>query len=123
MIQKIIDGGETERRDLNGQLSKIEEHLEQVNTRLGKAEEISKARSGLKSAKEKLQEDAPRLKELFSKHEVEKQKQPEVAALSDTITTERNKLQQYDELENTRRALENKRTERQEKRSRIFPLG
>ena len=117
LIERIIDGDKAERHGLNGQLIKIEEHLEHVNTRLGKAEEISKARSGLKSAKEKLQENAPRLKELFSQYEVEKQKQPEVDTLSDTITTERNKLPQYDELENTRRALENKRTERHEKES------
>lgn len=117
LIEKIIVGDETERHNLNGQLGKIEERLEQVNARLGKVEEIDKARSGLTSAEEKLQEAAPRLKELFSQYEVEKQKQPEADALSDTLTTERNKLPQYDELENTRKALENKRTERHEKES------
>jgi len=117
LIKKIIDGDETKYHELNGRLGKIEKLLEQVNARLGKAVEINKARSGLTSAKEKIQKAEPELRELFSQYEAEKQKQPEVDALSDTITTERNKLPQYDELENTRKALAAKRKERQEKES------
>ncbi len=115
LIDKIIDGDEAECHDLNVQLGKIEENLEQVNARLGKAEEIDKAKSGLTSAKEKLQKAEPELNALFSQYEAEKQKQPEVDALSDTITTERNKLPQYDELENSRKVIISKRKERQEK--------
>jgi len=117
LIGKIMDGDKTEYHDLNGQLDKLEKRVEQVNARLGKAEEIVKARSGLTSAKEKLQKAEPELRELLSLYEAEQQKQPEVDALSDTITTERNKLPQYDELESMRKILVSKRKERQEKES------
>lgn len=117
LIEKIINGDKNERNGLNDQLGKVEKHLEQVNARLGKAEEIGKARDGLASAEEKFQKTEPRLKELSDQYEAEKQKQPESDALSDAITTGRNKLPQYDELESTRKALTSKEKEYRKRES------
>jgi exonuclease SbcC len=113
LIEKIIDGDKNEQNILNNKHVEIEKHLEQVNARLGKAEEIGKARASLASAKETLQNTEPQLKELSDQYEKEKGKQPETDALSDSITTGRNKLPQYDELENTRKALAGKEKEQQ----------
>jgi exonuclease SbcC len=111
--QYIIDGDKNEQNILNNKHVEIEKHLEQVNARLGKAEEIGKARASLASAKETLQNTEPQLKELSDQYQKEKGKQPETDALSDSITTGRNKLPQYDELENTRKALAGKEKEQQ----------
>lgn len=117
LIEQIIAEDETSRKELNNKLSDTEKQLEQVNARLGKAEEIGKTRSNLASAKETLLKAEPRLKELSDQYEGEKSKQPETDALSESITTGKNKLQQYDELENTKKTLAAKEKELARKES------
>lgn len=117
LIERIIADDENSRKELSDKLSGIEKQLEQVNARLGKAEEIKKSRSSLVSAKEALEKAEPRMKELSDQYEAEKLKQPEMDALSETITTGKNKLQQYDELENTKKTLATKEKELEKKNS------
>lgn len=105
LIEQIIAEDENSRKELNNKLGDTEKQLEQVNARLGKAEEIGKTRRGLASAKEALQKAEPLLKKLSDQYEDEKSKQPETDSLSEAITTEKNKLQQYDELETTKKTL------------------
>ena len=111
LIEQIITTDETSRKGLHNKLGDTEKLLEQVNARLGKAEEIGKTRSSLASAKEALLKAEPRLKELSDQYEGEKSKQPETDALSEAITTEKNKLQRYDELEITKKTLAAKEKE------------
>lgn len=117
LIEQIIAEDESSRKELNNKLGDTEKQLEQVNARLGKAEEIEKTRSSLASAKEALLKAEPRLKELSDQYEGEKSKQPETDVLSEAITTEKNKLQQYDELENTKKTLAAKEKELARKES------
>lgn len=117
LIEQIITEDENERTELNGKLGEIENQLKLANTRLGKAEEIEKTRVGLVSAKEALQKAEPRLKELSAQYKEEKLKQPETDAISDAITTGRNKLPQYDELENAKKTLTAKEKNRNQKES------
>ena len=117
LIEQIIAEDETSRKELNNKLGDTEKQLEQVNARLGKAEEIGKTRSSLASAKETLLKAEPQLKELSDQYEGEKSKQPETDALSESITTEKNKLQKYDELENTKKTLAAKEKELARKES------
>lgn len=111
LIEQIIVEDENSRKELNNKLGDTEKELEQVNACLGKAEEIGKTRRILASAKEALQKAEPRLKELSDQYEEEKSMQPETDALSEAITTEKNKLQQYDEMENTKKTLDTKEKE------------
>ncbi len=111
LIEQIIAEDENSRKVLNNKLSDTEKQLEQINARLGKAEEIGKTRRGLASATEALRKAEPLLKELSDQYEVEKSKQPETDALSEAITTGKNKLQQYDDLETTKKTLAAKEKE------------
>ena len=99
LIGRIIAEDNGECIDLVDVIAEAEKQLEQVNLHIGKAGEISKARIGLNAAGEALSKAEPRLNELFNTYEAEKLRQPEIDMLSDTITTARNKLPQYDELE------------------------
>jgi len=117
LIEQIIAEDENSREELNNKLDDTEKQLEQVNARLGKAEEIGKTRRGLVSAIETFQKTEPRLKELSNQYEGEKAKQPETDVLSETITTEKSRLQQYDELENTKKKLDAKERELTRKES------
>ena len=112
LIEQIIKEDKSERQRLGVSLSETEKQLEQVNTRLGKAEEISKAMTGLSAAQEALLKAEPHLSEISQAYENEKRRQPETDVLSEAITTERNKLPQYDELECVRKQLETKTKER-----------
>lgn len=102
LIGRIIAEDNGDCIDLVDVIAKAEKQLEQVNLRLGKAGEISKARVGLIAAGEALSKAEPRLNELFNTYEAEKLRQPEIDMLSDTITTARNKLPQYDDLESAK---------------------
>lgn len=115
LIHQIIAVDDNDRTDLNNQFGNTEKILDNVNANLGKAEEINRAKDGLASAKEKLLKAEPKLNELYAQFETEKQKLPEMEALSSAITTERNKLSQYDELEETQRTIISKELEFQAK--------
>lgn len=115
LIEQIIQADKSELQRLGNSLSEIEKQIEQANTRLGKADEIGKARSGLAAAQEALSKTEPLLIEVTEAYEKEKLRQPESDALSEAITTERNKLSQYDELESLRRQLETAEKERDQK--------
>lgn len=115
LIEQIIKEDDSERQWLIISLSETEKQLEQVNTRLGKAEEIGKARDGLTAAQEALSNAEPLLVELNLAFEKEKLRQSESDALSEAITTERNMLSQYDELERLRKQLETTEKERNQK--------
>ena len=122
LIHQIIAVDENDRTDLKNQFGNTEKILDSLNANLGKAEEINRAKDGLASAKEKLLKAEPKLKELYAQFETEKQKLPEMEALSSAITTERNKLSQYDELEKTQRTIVSIELEYQGKDAEYFAL-
>ncbi|MGE4484779.1 MAG: AAA family ATPase [Oscillospiraceae bacterium] len=113
LIEQIINEDDNGRRRLGGSLLEAEKQLGRVTARLGKAEEIKKAKTGLADAREALSKAEPRLREASDAYEASIRRQPEIDALSDAVTTVRNKLPQYDELEKTRRALAAKVKERE----------
>lgn len=117
IIEKLIIQDEGELQMFGDSLLGIEKQLEQVNVRLGKAEEISKTRANLTSAKNTRTEAESQLEAASEAYESAKGKQLQSEALSETITTKLNMLPQYDDLEKVRKCLSAKQKEKEQKES------
>ena len=106
LVEEIIEDDKHEREQLDRTLRETEESLGDVIRRLGRAEEIDKARADLEVAREELSKAKPRLGELHGEYEQMKDKEPEIEGLSASITTKSYKLPKYGELEEERTRLD-----------------
>jgi len=106
LVEEIIEDDGREREGLDRTLKETEERLGDVIRRLGRAEEIGKAKADLDRAQEELAEAEPHLGELRGEYEKMKGREPEIDGLSASITTKNNKLSKYDELEEERTGLD-----------------
>ncbi len=99
LLKAIIKNDEEEYAKATGKLELIEKQLERIASLLGRAEVIAKTRENLATARNKLTEANSELEKTKAAYSEEKAKEPEVDYLTEQITTERNKLGSYDELE------------------------
>jgi exonuclease SbcC len=99
LLKAIIKNDEEEYAKATGKLELIEKQLERIASLLGRAEVIAKTRENLATARNKLTEANSELEKTKAAYAKEKAKEPEVDNLTEQITTERNKLGSYDELE------------------------
>jgi exonuclease SbcC len=111
LIEKIIKLDDTEQKKLTNEISALGNQLEAISVQLGKAEEIEKAKKALTFAQATLFEKEPVLFKYLTAFEAEQKKQGERDFLSEQITIVQNKLSQYDELDNARKELVDKRKE------------
>lgn len=110
LIEQLVTQDTNKKELLEATSKEIQKQLEQINALLGKAEEIVKAKNGFLKTQESLAEKKPILADLLVGLEAEQNRQPERDKLSEQITTEKNKLPQYDDLDNSRGQLESKKT-------------
>lgn len=112
LIEKVDEGIEKDqagKRRIDSEISRIEQHLSQVNMDLGKALEIEKQQSALEEAVSLLKEKTPKLEELFKLYEAEQKKEPEQHTLREKAALEENELPQYDALDQANRELDDRR--------------
>lgn len=110
-INKIINQDESECKRLKSNLSETEKKLDNINKILGKAEVDKRAESQLENAKKTLDEKELLRNSLNIDFENEKKNLIEIDKLAENIITLKNKIPQYDELENARQNLENQNKE------------
>ena len=107
VIKKIISCDEDESKILKNKLSSVEKKLDSINKILGVAEADEKSKKQLETAKIMLCEKESLSKSLKNDFENQKKIYLEVDKLSETITTLKNNLAQYDEFKNISQSLEN----------------
>lgn len=105
LIETLIEEDKKESTVLNIKISDSDKKIDQINTRLGKAEEIEKTHLDLDSAKKALEKAEPYSKELLLKYEEKKKILPEIDKLSEAIITGKNNLVKYEELDNVKELI------------------
>lgn len=105
-IERIIEGDKEAHKCHSENVIKLENELEEINLKLGKAESTEKLREKLKNAEKEAEKSSLLLKASSEAFAEEKAKQPERELLRDSITVESNKLAEYVKLEELRTAIE-----------------
>jgi len=122
LIKKVIETDDKEVCTLKAELGEMSKQLESVNAELGKAEDVAKSRANLKTAQEKLPQLRNDLNEKMKCKSAEEEKKPQRDALQEQITTIKNSLTQYDELELKLTGVKDKKGEL-EKSTESFEVG
>ena len=105
LIGRLIEEDTATQAKQQATLAVTEKQLTEINTLLGKAEEIEKARAALAAAEASITEKAKEEEALRSALTAEQARQQEGDSLSAAITTAQNELPRYDELESARKVL------------------
>lgn len=108
-VDDIIACDQAEKDKIEGEISKNEKWLTQVNVDLGKAVDVERTEAALKEASSALQEKTEKLQQLLAKYETEQKREPEQAALRQQGALAENELPQYDQLEQVQKELDAKR--------------
>lgn len=106
--EKLLEQDREKAAELEKKINETEEQLQKLNELLGKAGEIENARKSLSRIRKLLEEKNSALEEQRTAYEAEKRRQPEQEALQEQITTLKNKLPQYEELDTARKTLAEK---------------
>lgn len=105
IIEEIIRSDLKLKKEYEEKMKKAEGKLEELNRIIGKAESDEKARIELKEVKSEHEKHKTLQKEVNDAFEKEKSKKPERDGLAEKITNAKNKIPQYDELEDAKKAL------------------
>lgn len=115
VINKIISQEEGLLNESEKSIKEIEERLNTLTACLAKAKEIADTRKSLSSAKEELAQVQLLFEKRKTVYEAEQKKEPERETIAEEITTERNALPDYEELERIRNLLSEKEKEKRDK--------
>lgn len=96
---ELIAADEGAERESRTALAGLEEQMTVLTARLGQAEEIEKVRASLVSARTALTKETEKLAALQAELEACQAEEPERERLAEAITTARNALPRYEELE------------------------
>lgn len=111
LLIKLTGQDELKRQAETAALKTAEDQISKIDTALGKAEQDHKVRADLSKARTKLAAMSEKLPELKEVYEKAANQQPEIESLTDRIATEKAKLPQYDELDQSSREISEKRTQ------------
>ena len=106
LIEKIILQDKEEVGKATLDLERIEKELKEITTTLAKAEEMEIVKLELDKAEKELKDKKPLMDSLLGILNIEKGKKPQIDLLSEEITTAKNNLSHYDELEEKLKLLE-----------------
>ena len=106
LIEKIVLQDKEEVGKATLDLERIEKELKEITTTLAKAEEMEIVKLELDKAEKELKDKKPLMDSLLGILNIEKGKKPQIDLLSEEITTAKNNLSHYDELEEKLRLLE-----------------
>ncbi len=109
LLQNLVNEDVALVESLNSELKSMGEQVNKQNQVIGSAEAVQKNRNGLAAANEKLKKLEPALDGLKVAKEDAEKRQPERDGLQEQITLIKNSLPQYDELEQKRQGLKQKK--------------
>lgn len=109
LLARLIEQDEAEETTKTDALHAVEGQLTEISALLGRAEEIQKVRAALAAAQAELAVRQLQEKERLATLEAEQARQPERERLDAAITTAKNKLPQYAELDAAQAQLAAKR--------------
>ena len=111
LVQALLDEDSTVQGVMKEELDRADKKLGVLNTEIGRAEGVEKARKGLGEAKENLGKLVPQMEPLKKAVDEAETKVPECDKLQEAITTLNNLLPEYARLENVRAEISNKERE------------
>jgi len=111
LVQAIIDEDFAAQAGMKEELDRTDKKLGVLNTEIGRAEGVEKARKGLDDAKGKLEKLMPQMEPLKKAVDVAEATVPECEKLQEAITTLNNFLPEYARLEKVRAEISNKEME------------
>ena len=111
LVQALLDEDSAVQGVMKEELDRADKKLGVLNTEIGRAEGVEKARKGLGEAKEKLEKLVPQMEPLKKAVDEAEAKVPECDKLQEAITTLNNLLPEYARLENVRTEISNKERE------------
>ena len=106
LIEEIILQDKEEVESARENLELMEKDLREITAVLTKAEEMGIAKLELDKAEKELTDKRPLMENLLGALNIEKGKRPQIDMLSEEITTVKNNLSHYDELEEKIKILE-----------------
>lgn len=111
LVQALLDEDSAVQGVMKEELDRADKKLGVLNTEIGRAEGVEKARKGLGEAKENLGNLVPQMEPLKKAVDEAEAKVPECDKLQEAITTLNNLLPEYARLENVRAEISNKERE------------
>ena len=111
LLESLLGQDDQTRAERQQALDGLERELEQVNARLGRAEERERVHQSLLAAQKVLVEQEPELERLRATLQAHQQRQPEREQLAAAIAAGKGSLPQYERLEQLKRTLADKRAE------------
>lgn len=112
LTERLLKQDREKAAELEHRIHAANAQLQKINELAGKAREIESAQKSLFQVKHLLEQQKAVLERQKAVYEAEQKKQPEQEALQEQITTLKNKLPQYEELDAVRQDLA-KRLEKQ----------
>ena len=111
LLEKIIEADEKSAATFDEQKKSLDGKISDLDSQIGKAETMDKARKGLCLAKEKLAKQEKEIGTIRAAKETEDKRQPERDRLQADITLLEKSLPQYDELDRAKAELQGYKTD------------
>ncbi len=111
LLESLLEQDDQTREERQQALDGLERELEQVNARLGRAEERERVQQSLLAAQKTLAEQEPEQERLWAALQAHQQRQPEREQLAAVIAAAKGSLPQYERLEQLKRTLADKGVE------------
>ena len=110
-LTEILESDEAKSENLGAEIEQLAKRLEDMNRRIGKAEETKAARKALDDAETKLKEAEPELALLKNNLDAERAKQPERTKLESEAAVLESALPDYDESDKISKILKTRESE------------
>ena len=106
LVDQILASDREQKTEIDGRLSALDGQIGDLNLAIGKGQEREKTKRALKQAEEDLAEAEESYEETLALYNAEKEKEAERALLREKIALEEKELDQYDALEQARKACD-----------------
>lgn len=116
LAEEILAADTEEEKKTGEEILEIDRRLGEIREKLGRAEQIQKAKDGLQSAEERIAIQMPALQNAEALLKAEEEKQPEKEELNDRIAKLGDKLPQYEKLEEGRKEWKRKLAAREKEK-------
>lgn len=105
LLERLLESDKEKGESITAVIDSLDKTLEEINTQLGKAEEIEKTRASLEQSRSMLPQKEEEVKSAKREYDTIPEKETEREKLQKEITLFSEELALYDELENLKEAL------------------
>lgn len=123
LLTKLTEQDETEKATEDAALASVEKEISGLDAALGRAEQEKKARAELTETQKRFAAASAKLPSVAAAYENAAKHQSEIEPLTGQIATALGLLPQYDELDNTKNALDQKKERREALRNKEEELA